>query len=180
MRFKLPLLALIVSASLNLGTAKAELSQRGVFYLPANLSAVEAQEAGFSFLPEFDLSFDSLDPRDSQNKSLASAAALQNLEEIFSSGLYAQLTLKKTYTNNDLASILLRRINACKVFFTKDIPCLLGNCIFTLGPLQRKADRVLCLIPGLLIFPLIIFSLIKFSKLQVQPTKNKAFLVLRC
>jgi hypothetical protein len=175
MRFKLPLLALLVSVSINLGTAKAASSQPGVFSLSGCCTDRPSN------LPQITQSLDDLDPRDSKNQSITTSVAQQGLKDIFSCGLYNLLTVKKIYTTNEVSDLLARVLNLGRVFITKDIPVLFGKFIYAILPSQKKKYfELFGALPGFLIFPIIIIFGINSFLITDRPTSNKAFLVLRC
>jgi hypothetical protein len=171
MRLKLPLLVLFVSVSINLGTAKA---QQGVFYLPGNAPSVVG-------LPQCNQSFDDLDPRDSQNQTINTSFAQNELQQIFTGGLYGLFLSNKIYTSNEIASLLANAIKTGRDFITKEIPVFVGTCVYAILPFEKKKFlKLFCALPGFLIFPIIIIFGINANLIQAVPTSNKALLVLRC
>jgi hypothetical protein len=183
MRFKLPLLALIFSVGINLGTAMTASSQSGVFSLPE--SAVNSPENSACWLlglPQITQTFDDLDPRDCKNQTITASVAQEELKELFSTGLYNLLTLKKIYTTNEIAGLLAQALNLGKDFISKDIPVFFGKFVYAILPSQKKksAAGFFNALPGFLIFPIIIIFGINSYLINAGPTSDKAFLVLRC
>jgi hypothetical protein len=175
MRLKLPLLALLVCVSVNLGTANAVNSQQGVFSFNGQPGLTG------SLLPKFNSSLDNLDPRDTDNGAVNTVEARKELEDLFSSGLYSLLCLKKIYTTNELAGLLSNALNLGRSFLTRDVPRSFGRLVFAILPSEkRRNSSALCSLPGFLIFPsIILFGLTAFLTQDI-PTSDKALLVLRC
>ncbi|OGS35761.1 MAG: hypothetical protein A2293_07655 [Elusimicrobia bacterium RIFOXYB2_FULL_49_7] len=109
-------------------------------------------------LPQVNLDFDDLDPRDENNKPLQNVAAQNDLKDLFKSGLYQLLVKSELYTMAMALAALQTRLNLAACGFARELPLVAKHIIAVVLLSPRQWDKVLECLSGILIFASLVIA----------------------
>ena len=152
----------------------------GVIFVccPANASAERALL--FSGLEANLLSFDDLDARDSNNRSLTSFNSRQQLKQIFQTGIFDLLTKADLYSFAAALSIIKKNLNLALFNIARSLPRKTSQILSALLPAKKNWDKLLVLLSNLLTFMVTCSIFGVLSSCFTPSAKSSAPQVLRC
>lgn len=143
-----------------------------------------SQKAVFLFrdcLPQIENSVQDLDCRDLNNQSIQDTAAKNNLEEIFTTGLFDLLTNSEIHSIVNALKIIKKKLNLGADSFFPALPDFFCDVFAViLSSLKKQTDSSLILFSGFLPFKLFLVFLLAITSSIVFAPLRRIFEILRC